>query len=56
MSVPNQRPLRNYLRATNLEVGLLLHFGPTAQFFREYFPKTREGGLERRSDKSESSG
>jgi GxxExxY protein len=28
------RQLYNYLRATNLEVGLLLHFGPKAQFFR----------------------
>ena len=28
------RQLYNYLHATNLEVGLLLHFGPKAQFFR----------------------
>ena len=28
------RQLYNYLRATNLEVGLLLHFGPEPQFFR----------------------
>jgi GxxExxY protein len=28
------RQLYNYLRATNLELGLLLHFGPKAQFFR----------------------
>lgn len=28
------RQLYNYLHATNLEVGLLLHFGPRAQFFR----------------------
>ena len=26
--------LKTYLRATNLEVGLLLHFGPKAQFYR----------------------
>jgi hypothetical protein len=25
----------NYLKATNLDVGLLLHFGPTARFYRE---------------------
>jgi GxxExxY protein len=28
------RQLYNYLRATNLELGLLLHFGRKAQFFR----------------------
>jgi GxxExxY protein len=34
---PTARPqLQNYLRATNLSVGLLLHFGPRAEFFREY--------------------
>ena len=29
-----QRQLYNYLRGTNLEVGLLLHFGPEPAFFR----------------------
>lgn len=29
-----QRQLLNYLRATNLEVALLLHFGPDAKFYR----------------------
>ena len=28
------RQLYNYLRSTNLQVGLLLHFGPTAHFQR----------------------
>ena len=28
------RQVYNYLRATNLEVGLLLHFGPRPAFFR----------------------
>jgi hypothetical protein len=28
------RQLLNYLRATNLDVGLLLHFGPKASVFR----------------------
>ena len=28
------RQLYNYLRATNLELGLLLHFGPEAKFYR----------------------
>ena len=29
-----QRQVLNYLRATKLEVGLLLHFGPEASFYR----------------------
>ena len=28
------RQLHNYLRATSLEVGILLHFGPEPKFFR----------------------
>ena len=28
------RQLQNYLRCTNLEVGLLLHFGPAPKFYR----------------------
>jgi GxxExxY protein len=28
------RQLRSYLRATNLEIGLLLHFGPQANHYR----------------------
>ena len=30
----NQRQLLNYLRATRLDVGLLLHFGPRPKFYR----------------------
>jgi len=29
------RQVYNYLRATNLEVGLLLHFGPEPAFYRQ---------------------
>lgn len=29
-----QRQLLNYLRATSLQVGLLLHFGPQPRFYR----------------------
>jgi GxxExxY protein len=31
-----RRQLFNYLRAANLEVGLLLHFGPEPRFYRLY--------------------
>jgi GxxExxY protein len=33
-----RRQLQNYLKATNLEVGILLHFGPKPAFERFYFP------------------
>ncbi len=35
------RQLYNYLRATNLEVGLLLHFGPKPAFYRAISRHTR---------------
>jgi GxxExxY protein len=35
------RQLYNYLRATNLEVGLLFHFGTKARFHREICRNTR---------------
>jgi GxxExxY protein len=34
-----RRQLFNYLRASNLEVGLLLHFGPSPGVRRLYVPK-----------------
>lgn len=34
------RQLLNYLRATNLEVGLLFHFGPEPKFYRLYAANT----------------
>jgi GxxExxY protein len=33
------RQLHNYLRATNLAVGLLLHFGPEPKFHRLISPR-----------------
>lgn len=36
------RQLLNYLRATNLEVGLLFHFGPEAKFYRLYAPNANK--------------
>lgn len=32
------RQLNNYLHATDYEVGLLLHFGPEAKFYRQCVP------------------
>jgi GxxExxY protein len=38
----SQRQLFNYLRATNIEVGLLLHFSPSgARFFRQVCSNAR---------------
>ena len=34
------RQVYNYLRATNLEVGLLFHFGPEPKFYRSICRKT----------------
>jgi GxxExxY protein len=33
-----RRQLQNYLKSTNLEVGMLLHFGPKPRFERIYWP------------------
>jgi GxxExxY protein len=41
-----QRQLYSYLRASNLEVGLLLHFGREARFYRLFCRNTRRS-LER---------
>lgn len=41
----SQRQLYNYLRATNLEVGLLLHFGLEPKFYRLF--RDRSGGAAR---------
>ena len=37
-----RRQVFNYLKATNLEVGLLLHFGPVARVYREIRSNSRE--------------
>ena len=36
------RQLYNYLKATNLELGLVLHFGPEARFYRVICRNKRE--------------
>ena len=38
------RQVYNYLRASNLEVGLLLHFGPKPAFFTQICPNDRTSG------------
>jgi GxxExxY protein len=38
-----RRQLLNYLRATNLEIGLLLNFGLDPKFLRLYVPSTEKG-------------
>jgi GxxExxY protein len=38
------RQVYNYLRASNLELGLLLHFGPDPRFYRVYAPNDPTGG------------
>jgi len=37
IGIADERQVQNYLRATNLEVGLLLHFGPKPQVRRFVF-------------------
>ena len=37
--------LLNYLKATNIEVGLVLNFGPTAEFRRKIYDNNRKGTL-----------
>ena len=48
------RQLYNYLRATNLEVGLLFHFGPEPKFYRSIHRNTRNRSA--RSVRSDASG
>lgn len=37
--------LLNYLKATNIEVGLVLNFGPAAEFRRKVYDNERKGTL-----------
>ena len=41
LPVTAKRQLYNYLKATHLEVGLLLHFGPEPKFYREVCKQPR---------------
>ena len=42
MDVTYEKQLLNYLRATNLEIGLILNFGPRAEFRRLAFSNYRK--------------
>ena len=46
-----KRQLRNYLSALHFELGMLLHFGPKANYYRILFPPKRGN-----QDRSEESG
>ncbi|OGO33137.1 MAG: GxxExxY protein [Chloroflexi bacterium RBG_16_54_18] len=41
----NEAQLLNYLKATQIEVGLLLNFGPKAQVKRKIFDNARKGDM-----------
>ena len=41
----HEAQLLNYLRATKMEVGLLLNFGPEAKFKRKVYDNDRKGSL-----------
>jgi len=41
----NAAQLLNYLKATDIEVGLVLNFGPTAEFRRKVYDNDRKGSL-----------
>jgi GxxExxY protein len=42
----HEAQLLNYLKATDIEVGLLLNFGPKAQFKRKLFTNDKKPSLE----------
>ena len=41
----HEAQLTNYLKATDLEVGLILNFGPKAEFKRKIFSNNRKSSL-----------
>ena len=46
--------LRNYLKATNIEVGLLLNFGPKPEIHREVFSLYYREQLKKRNESASS--
>lgn len=47
-----RRQLYNYLRCTEFEVGLLLHFGPKPWFQRQVLSNEKKGRLQRHAEKT----
>ena len=45
LSKEHEAQLLNYLKATTIEVGLLLNFGPKAEFRRKVYDNDRKGSL-----------
>ena len=45
LSDEHEAQLLNYLKATHIEVGLLLNFGPKAEFERKVYDNHRKGSL-----------
>jgi GxxExxY protein len=41
----HEAQLLNYLKSTRIEVGLLLNFGPKAQYLRKVFDNERKGTM-----------
>ena len=46
LSDEHEAQLLNYLKATKIEVGLLLNFGPKAQFKRKILDNYRKGSMD----------
>lgn len=45
LTAQHEAQLLNYLKATRIEVGLVLNFGPKAEFKRKVFDNARKGSL-----------
>jgi GxxExxY protein len=45
LTAEHEAQLLNYLKATRIEVGLLLNFGPKAQYSRKVFDNDKKGSL-----------
>jgi GxxExxY protein len=53
LALAHEAQLLNYLRATDIEVGLLLNFGPKAEFRRKVFANERKNRTRRNADSAD---